>query len=169
MKNLYFLDSILKKKINKIYILVLSMVLFSLLYMLLPDNNFEGVNKYKEIIKEEVIKNKVQKEIVENYAELNNYKNDLIENYTKLNSYNNNQIEEKIIDKTTKETEDEVKKEELNVEKVEPNMFDKYFNRLYFAIITGCLLGYGDIYPVSNLSKLIAGIQGLITIILIIY
>ena len=124
---------------------------------------------FNSIFPEEVIKNKVQKEIVENYAELNNYKNDLIENYTKLNSYNNNQIEEKIIDKTTKETEDEVKKEELNVEKVEPNMFDKYFNRLYFAIITGCLLGYGDIYPVSNISKLIAGIQGLITIILIIY
>ena len=123
--------------------------------MLLSDNDFEGVNKYKEIVKEEVIKNKVQKEIVENFIGLENYKNNL--------------YEEKIIDKTTKEIENKVKNEELNIEKVEPNIFDKYFNRLYFAIVTGCLLGYGDIYPVSNISKLIAGIQGLITIILIIY
>ena len=155
MKNLVLTHSIFKNKINKIYILLFSMFIFSLIYMLLSDNDFEGVNKYKEIVKEEVIKNKVQKEIVENFIGLENYKNNL--------------YEEKIIDKTTKEIENKVKNEELNIEKVEPNIFDKYFNRLYFAIVTGCLLGYGDIYPVSNISKLIAGIQGLITIILIIY
>ena len=54
-------------------------------------------------------------------------------------------------------------------EKVEPSLINKYFNRLYFAIITGCLLGYGDIYPVSKLSKLICGVQGLFTVALIIY
>tara|TARA_A100001015_G_scaffold318385_1_gene438144 strand:+ start:1405 stop:1713 length:309 start_codon:yes stop_codon:yes gene_type:complete len=91
MKNVYYLDSIIKKKINKIYILLFSMLIFSFLYMLLSDNDFEGVNKYKEIVKEEVIKNKVQKEIVENFIGLENYKNNL--------------IEEKIIDKSTKETE----------------------------------------------------------------
>ena len=119
--------------------------------MLLEDSHFAGVNKFKETVKEEVIKDKAKKEIQENFTGLN-YMN-----------------KEEIIDNVAKETEKEAVEEELNPEKVEPSLINKYFNRLYFAIITGCLLGYGDIYPVSNLSKLICGVQGLFTVALIIY
>ena len=119
--------------------------------MLLDDSHFSGVNKFKEIIKEEVIKDKAKKEIRENFKEYNYFNN------------------EDIIDTAAKETEKEVVEEELNPEKVEPSFINRYFNRLYFAIVTGCLLGYGDIYPVSNLSKLICGVQGLFTVALIIY
>ena len=132
------------------------MLFFSFIYMLLEDDNFEGVNKFKEIVKEEVIKKKVQKEIKENFINLENYQNSFAD-------------KEEVIDQATKETEDVVKAEELRPEKVQPSEFDKYFNRLYFAIITGCLLGYGDIYPVSNIAKFIAGVQGLITVSLIVY
>ena len=76
---------------------------------------------------------------------------------------------EKVIDDVAKETQEAVNKEELNPEKVEPSLINRYFNRLYFAIVTGCLLGYGDIYPVTNLSKFICGAQGLFTVALIIY
>ena len=128
--------------------------------MLLDDSHFEGVNKFKELVKEEVIKDKVQKEIKENF-----------ELYENLNKYyeTNKIIEEKVIDKAAKETEIEAEKDELKVEKVEPSLVTKYFNRLYFAVVTGCLLGYGDIYPVTNLSKFLSALQGLLTVSLIIY
>tara|TARA_B100000900_G_C20578636_1_gene716468 strand:+ start:375 stop:842 length:468 start_codon:yes stop_codon:yes gene_type:complete len=145
------LDNLINVKFNKITILVSVMFIFSFIYMLLDDSHFSGVNKFKEIIKEEVIKDKAKKEIRENFKEYNYFNN------------------EDIIDTAAKETEKEVVEEELNPEKVEPSFINRYFNRLYFAIVTGCLLGYGDIYPVSNLSKLICGVQGLFTVALIIY
>tara|TARA_Y100001970_G_scaffold281843_1_gene393445 strand:+ start:2178 stop:2654 length:477 start_codon:yes stop_codon:yes gene_type:complete len=148
------LHNIIKVKFNKISVLIFLMIFFSFAYMLLDDSHFSGVNKFKEIVKEEVIKDKAKKEIIENF---NNFEN--------LNSIE----KEEIIDEAAKETEQEVKKEELNPEKVEPSLLNKYFNRLYFAIVTGCLLGYGDIYPVTNISKFISGMQGLFTVALIIY
>jgi restriction endonuclease Mrr len=156
---------------SKIQILFFLMFIFSLLYMLLDDEHFEGVNKFKEIVKEEVIKDKAKQEIKENYDNLKEYYNDnKIINKTKFSENNsNNIVEEKVIDNVAKETEEEVKKEDLSIEKVEPNIIKKYFDRLYFAIITGCLLGYGDIFPVTYTSKTLAGIQGLLTVSLIIY
>ena len=144
-------DNLIKVKFNKISILVFLMFFFSLIYMLLDDSHFSGVNKFKEIVKEEVIKDKAKKEIQENFTGLN---------------YIN---KEEVIDIAAKETEKEVEEQELNPEKVQPSLVNRYFNRLYFAIVTGCLLGYGDIYPVSNLSKLLCGVQGLFTVALIIY
>tara|TARA_Y100000022_G_C13207747_1_gene355929 strand:+ start:205 stop:717 length:513 start_codon:yes stop_codon:yes gene_type:complete len=160
--NLY---NLIKFKFNKIQILLFLMVFFSLIYMLLDDSNFEGVNKFKELVKEEVIKDKVQAEIKENFNNI--YEN--LDTYYKDNNILKEEREEKIIDDAAKETEIEVKNEELAAEKVEPNLFTKYLNRLYFAIITGCLLGYGDIYPVSNISKMLSSLQGLLTVSLIIY
>jgi restriction endonuclease Mrr len=156
---------------SKIQILFFLMFIFSLLYMLLDDEHFEGVNKFKEIVKEEVIKDKAKQEIKENYDNLKEYYNDnKIINKTKFSEKNsNNVVDEKIIDEVAKETEEEVKKEDLSIEKVEPNLIKKYFDRLYFAIITGCLLGYGDIFPVTYTSKTLAGIQGLLTVSLIVY
>jgi hypothetical protein len=88
------------------------------------------------------------------------------------NINNNNNIsnkEEKIIEKATKETEIETEIQEFDEDSVQPSIINKYLNRLYFAIITGCLLGYGDIYPITNYSKFLASMQGLLTVILIIY
>ena len=139
--------------VNKITILLFLMLFFSLLYMLLDDSHFEGVNKFKEIVKEEVIKEKVKQEISENFE---NFQGSEI-------------IKEKTMDEATKESEEEVKETILEPEKVDPSLFDKYLNRLYFAIVSGCLLGYGDIYPVTNISKFVAGLQGLLTVSLILY
>ena len=159
------LHILIKLKFNKIQILFFSMIFFSLIYMLLDDTHFEGGNKFKELIKEEVIKDKVQAEIKENF---NNIYQDL-DTYYKSNKIIKEEKKEEIIDDAAKEIEKDVKKEELAPEKVEPPIYTKYLNRLYFAVITGCLLGYGDIYPVSNISKILAGIQGLLTVSLIIY
>lgn len=173
------LDHLINIKFNKIIILLFLMVFFSLLYMLLDDKHFEGVNKFKEIIKEEVIKDKVKKEIIENFANVDTFDNSTLDNSNTMdiNSINNinndkgtnNIVKEQVMDIAAKETEKEVKETELEPAKVEPSIFDKYFNRLYFAIVTGCLLGYGDIYPVTNTSKFISGLQGLLTVSLIVY
>ena len=47
-------------------------------------------------------------------------------------------------------------------------VFLKIFNRLYFSVITGCLLGYGDVYPTSLFLKSFVMIQSLLTVIIII-
>ena len=158
------LHILIKFKFNKIQILLFLMILFSLIYMLLDDTHFEGVNKFKELVKEEVIKDKVQTEIKENFELYEN-----LDTYYKSNKILNEEIKEEVIDDAAKEIEKDVKNEELAPEKVEPPLYTKYLNRLYFAVITGCLLGYGDIFPISNISKILAGLQGLLTVSLIIY
>ncbi len=156
-----------KFKFGKIYVLFFLMLFFSILYMLLDDVHFEGVNKFKEIVKEEVIKDKVQEKIKETF------KNDEIDNFYSKNKIIKKQKEEEeeeeIMENATKEIEKETEKTELDPEMVQPSTTNKYLNRLYFAIVTGCLLGYGDIYPVSIVSKSLTSLQGLLTIILIIY
>jgi L-fucose mutarotase/ribose pyranase (RbsD/FucU family) len=151
-------------KFNKIQILFFLMFFFSLMYMLLDDSHFEGVNKFKEIVKEEVIKDKVQQQIKETFQLYEN-----LDAYYKENKVIKQEKDDKIIDEVAKAAEKDAKKDELEVEKIEPSLFTKYLNRLYFAVITGCLLGYGDIYPVSNTSKLLTAVQGLLTVSLIIY
>lgn len=163
------LHNLVRFQFNKVQILFFLMLFFSLIYMLLDDKHFEGVNKFKEIVKEEVIKDKVKKEITENYANLD--AKETIEIDKSLEKYysKNKVIEEQVIDQATKKTELETNKEELDPTKVEPSLFTKYLNRLYFAVVTGCLLGYGDIFPVTNISKTLAALQGLLTVSLIIY
>ena len=155
IKNInYNLHKLIKTKENKIFVLLFLIFFFSIIYMLLDDLNFSGINKFKETVKDEVIKKKAKKEISENFETFNNY---------------NEFIKEKTIDNATKKIEKHVKQQELNPENVEPTILNKYVNRLYFATSTGCLLGYGDIYPETNLCKILTSIQGILTIALIIY
>ena len=74
-----------------------------------------------------------------------------------------------MIDETTDDTKIAVEEQELDPEQIKPSIFQQLFNRFYFSVITGCLLGYGDIYPVTNISKSCSLLQSLITVILILY
>ena len=168
------INNIIKYKFNKINILLFSIIFFSIIYMLLDDNHFSGINKFKEAVKDEVIKEEAKKKLQENFQNYNNSNNNN-NNFNNFNNFNNNynnnnnSKQEQVIRKATKKTELQVEKEDLNPKKVEPNIANKYLNRLYFATSTGCLLGYGDIYPVTDLCKIITGLQGILTIALIIY
>lgn len=149
--------SIIKHKVFTLFIIIF---LFALLYLLFDDTNFGGINNIQELIKDELLKDKIQKEIKEKF-------------YNEINVPNNepeikgSHIEEKTIDDTTKEIKKDVKLQELKVEKIKPTLIQKFFNRLYFSVTTGTTLGYGDIYPKSNSVKLLSMIQTLSTIILI--
>ena len=53
--------------------------------------------------------------------------------------------------------------------KIKPSLLQQFFNRLYFSVSTGCLLGYGDIYPITNVAKFLSIVQAILTVSLIIY
>ena len=141
-------------KDKRLLILFISIIFFSFVYLLLDDNNFSGVNYVKEKVKEEVLKKKVEKNIAK---ETNK------DGFTILNNV------EKSIDKTVKEAKEEIEETDLIDESVNVSMGQKFFNRIYFSISTGTLLGYGDIYPTSNICKMIVMTQTLITVSLIVF
>jgi hypothetical protein len=154
-----YLD-ILKKRFSsyKIVLLLLITLLFTLLYMLLDDSHFSGLNKIQETIKDELIKKKleqqVDKAVVENFAKEESFENDVLKNIK--------------IDQATRNVERDVDTQDLSPENIEPSMMQKLFNRLYFSISTSTLLGFGDIYPVTNISKIFVMMQSISTLILII-
>lgn len=100
-----------------------------------------------------------------------------------VNFYGMNKIQDKIKDdlieteskepfyspynKVKRDVQDIVSKESEKIK--EQNFFQRYLDCLYFSIITSCLLGYGDIYPITNISKVFVSIQGFITLALILY
>ena len=50
-----------------------------------------------------------------------------------------------------------------------PKYTQRILDSFYFSTITACLLGYGDIYPITNISKILVSFQGLFTVSLILY
>ena len=143
----------IKYKIITLFILI---IFFSILYVLFDDENFGGINNIQEIMKEELLKEQIKKEIKEKFF-----------NIKDENTIDVSENDEKIIDETTEKIKEVVKKKEFKEEKVQPSLLQKYFNRFYFSVITGTTLGYGDIYPSTNIVKLLTIIQTLSTIILI--
>jgi len=168
----------------KIYMLLAIIILFSFLYLLLDDTHFSGLNTIHELIKNEVIKAKIETQIskqerAKSNANItdsqqvgtnNSFAN--IETFTTkeaMQFYEKEDKQNKAINKATKHVEKEVTSQELTLDKIKPPLWQKYFNRLYFAVSSGCLLGYGDVYPISNIAKFFTMIQALITVTLIVY
>ena len=73
------------------------------------------------------------------------------------------------LDKATDVVKEDVEKDTITPDKIETSLTQKLFDRLYFSVQNATLLGYGDIYPVSNLSKTVVIFQSLLTISLILY
>ena len=140
---LSYLDNILAHfKFAKLLILLGFICFFSIIYLFLDDKHFSGVNIVKETIKEEVIKKKLEKKIKHT------------ETFFNLNKQANIKDVDLEIDKATKRVEQEVKEEDLTVEKIDTSVFQRVFDRVYFSIITSTLLGYGDIYPITAGGKI---------------
>ena len=152
--------NILKKRFSsyKLVLLLLITVLFNLLYMLLDDSHFSGLNKIQETIKDELIKKKLEQQVDKA----------VVENFVKEESFENEVLKNIKIDQATRNVERDVDTQDLSPENIEPSMMQKLFNRLYFSISTSTLLGFGDIYPVTNISKIFVMMQSISTLILII-
>lgn len=139
-------NNIPEKYFYKILGLLLVIIFFSLIYNTLDASNFEGINPLQDLIKEKIVHKEVQN-IIESYFD----------------------NKEEDIGKI-KLQEDVKKVVESDQEKIEkPSFYQQYFDRLYFSIITSCLLGYGDIYPATNIVKTLVSIQSLLTLFLILY
>ena len=150
-----------KFKEAKIYIILLSMIFFSIIYTFLPDEDFSGVNNISELIKSELLKQKVLKDIKSNTNTTEGFEDFTNSNYK--DAYNIDDSHEKNVKKIETIVESEYTPENVN-----KSFIESYFSRIYFSIITGCLLGYGDVYPVSMRAKTLVMLQSLFTIIIIV-
>lgn len=156
---------------NKVIILFIFILFFSIIYMFLDDKHFSGVNFIKDAIKEEVIKKKIEKNIKTSLpAEGFSLELPPAFSFNKNEDKTPEQQREvnKKIDKVAEDTEKEVEEEDLAIDNIDNSIMQQFYERLYFSIITSTLLGYGDIYPITNLSKSIVMVQSLLTISLII-
>ena len=150
---------------KKLLFLLTSFLFFSILYMFLNDNHFSGVNFIKDTIKKEVIKKKITNELHETSA-------DPMEAFSISNQYQKHvdKVKDDIaIEDATKNVTKDVTKDELKEEKINIPPFQRLFDRAYFSMNTSCLLGYGDIFPVSNIAKFISMIQSFITVSIIVF
>lgn len=152
----------------KLVTLLVSVIIFSIIYTILDDKHFSGVNVIKEKIKEEVIKKEIESKVKnpETPAINEPFLGSNVENYYGLMK----EAElEKTIDEAKEKVEEEVEEEELIPEKIEQPLSQRFFNRAYFSFTTATLLGFGDIFPVTNICKLIVMIQAFITVGLIVF
>ena len=150
---------------QKIYTLLVAIFVFSVIYFFLDDNHFSGVNIIKETIKKEVIKKKVEAKISQTpnvTTTVEPFENPYWEQAVKNIQVN------KTLDEATQEVKEDVEGQDLTPEKIETPFYQRFFDRFYFSMITSTLLGYGDIYPTTNICKMIVMLQSLITTMLIV-
>lgn len=124
--------------IIKVAYCLISIIVFSFIYSLFPNEAFGGViNSAHNKAKEHSEEHKTQ----ENALLLEfNQNNHSLTNFFTLNNYVYN-------------------KNGLNVY--------NYFDRLYFSIITQTTIGFGDIYPATRELRFIVSLQALSTIFLL--
>ena len=127
---------------GKLVYLATTIFIFSILYSIINPVNFYGINKIQDKIQDEMIEDKVREGLIMKPDESNK-------------------------DRVERDVEKIVKNEREKINN--QNFGQKYLDCLYFSIITSCLLGYGDIYPITNLSKIMVSLQAFITLALILY
>jgi len=143
----------------RVVLILSSMFWFSLIYMLYPDEDFTGVNSISELIKKELLKEKVMEDIKKKKEQSATEGFELhVYDYERKNDS---------IEKDVEKIEETVE-EEYTSENIQKSVFEQYFSRVYFSIITGCLLGYGDVYPTTIRCKAAVMTQALLTVIIIV-
>jgi hypothetical protein len=144
-----------KKSHIKLKLLFTTILIFSIIYTLLDDEHFKGVNILHDTLETEIATQKIEKKV------------------DKLEKFISNNIEAEVENENENETTslEKIKEVKNVIDKkniVQP-FYIKYFDRLYFSVISACLLGYGDIYPYTFYCKLFTMIQALITVSIIVY
>lgn len=118
------------------------------MYSLLDSSHFHGINPVQDKIKDDLVEKEAD-EVKEDYQTM---------------GYSHTSNEKQKLKQDVKEV---VKEEDKKIDN--PTFFQNFFDRFYYSINTACLLGYGDIYPATNVTKGIVCIQSLITLILILF
>lgn len=143
---------------DKIYHLLIISIFYTFLYLTLDDTHFSGINKLQQIMRDELLKKEVKETVLtETFSNNNDTSNEIKREIQKDNA----------IDKSKDDVKNAVISDDLTPSKIEHSLLQKTYNRFYYSLTTGCLLGYGDIYPISNIAKFIVMTQTFITISLI--
>lgn len=152
---------------TKLRVLLASSVFFAIIYMFLDDSHFSGVNFIKDTIKKEVIKKKIKNELQDNGSDpMEAFGNSFLNQYQTHIDKAKTDI---AMGDAAKNVSKDVETTEINEDKINVPPFQMFFDRAYFSMSTSCLLGYGDIFPVSNIAKLISMIQSFITVSIIVF
>ena len=153
--------------LTKLGVLVTSFIIFALIYYFLcKDSEFSGINLLQDELSSSLVKTFLEKV----------KKNEL--SYSSVKEIGE-QIKEGDIDPTEDSGEDTRRekqaKEELDPETTkitksvtEKHPLQQFYDRLYFSVVTGTTIGYGDIYPQSNKVKFICMLQVFTTIAILI-
>lgn len=128
----------------KIVGLIILIVSFAVIYSLLDSSHFHGINPLEDKIKDKIVEKEVKQD--QEFTDT-------------FNTYQKQEVKQNI--------KDVVESEEDKI--ANPSTSQTFFDRIYFSTITACLLGYGDIYPATNTTKLLAAIQSFLTVCLILY
>ena len=167
------MDSILPVilEMPKLTIYIVSILFFAIIYILFPDDDFNGISNIQNIIKTELIRNKIKQKI----SEKEGFIDKVLEERHIFKGAKTLMSHKPSIQKDTQEALDEkideankaVEESEISQENLKPSLLTKFFDRLYFSVVTGSTLGYGDIFPVRRVLRLICMFQIVITFSLI--
>lgn len=128
----------------KLLIFLAICVLFSIVYLFLPDKSFGGINKIQSLLEDELLEKVLTKKIKENFY---------------------NKIDMDIIDDEVEKVVSDIKDDIL----IKKSFWSKLFDRFYFSIVSGSTLGFGDIYPKTNLTRLLVIIQLLLLFLIVVF
>jgi|TARA_A100001015_G_scaffold310500_1_gene412025 hypothetical protein len=127
------------KSYEKIVILYIGILFFTLIYASFSPIHFTGIN---------MIQDKIKDNLSEQVA-VEGFQFDMDKEIIK-------QEANKLVDNENEKIKS-------------PSYLQRLMDSFYFSTNTACLLGYGDIHPNTNLSKLVVSIQGITTISLLLF
>ena len=147
------------KPLNKVILLILSFFIYGLIYFFFCfDTEFKGINIVQDRLRDDVVQKYVEK--VKNHELSDKSEKEIAK------KIQGGHVNPEYDPKLSSEVDPKVEQISENVTTKEP--LQAFFDRFYFAVVTGTTLGYGDIQPASNKVKIITLLQLITTIYILI-
>lgn len=133
-----------KVVLYKLLVFLIICILFSIIYLFLPDKSFGGINKIQSLLEDELLEKVLTKKIKETFY---------------------NKIDMDTIDDEVEKVVSDIKDDIV----VHKGFWNKFFDRLYFSVVSGSTVGFGDIYPKTKLTRLLVMIQLMMLFLIIVF
>ena len=147
------------KALNKVILLVVSFFIYGLIYFFFCfDTEFKGINIVQDRLRDDVVQKYVEK--VKNHELSDKSEKEIAK------KIQGGHVNPEYDDKLSREVDPKVEQISENVTTKEP--LQAFFDRFYFAVVTGTTLGYGDIQPASNKVKFLTLAQLMTTIYILV-